>query len=331
MNIEKINLLIPQQKRLLTSFLLEQDLELDNLEICFAGFDEYENIVATGGRTGNILKCFAIKESYRAMGLFEKIISAVLEDGYKEGYHNFFVYTKKTAMKFFQSIQFTILAEAENSVLLFRGKKTPEDILNDLYSKTVYNFSDSKIGAIVMNANPFTNGHRFLIDSALKEVDFLFVFAVQSDSSFFSFDERLMLIKQNTRDLKNVAVLPSTDLLISNATFPSYFLKEEKLINKEHAIIDAKMFLKYFVPYFNIKTRFLGAEPLDESTAIYNETLAKILPPKCEVKIIPRLQENNIFVNATAVRKAFKENSLEGIKGFVSDITYDFLKNKVNE
>ena len=35
-----------------------------------------------------------------------------------------------------------------------------------------------KIGAIVMNCNPFTYGHEYLIDIASKLVDLLFVFVV---------------------------------------------------------------------------------------------------------------------------------------------------------
>ena len=190
--------------------------------------------------------------------------------------------------------------------------------------------SDEGNAAIVMNANPFTLGHRYLIEKALDycgSKSRLFVFAVETDKSFFSFNDRFMLIKKNTDDLKNVVVLPSSQFLISGATFPSYFLKEKSLISKNQTQLDARIFLKYFVPLFNIKIRFLGEEPLDPSTEIYNQTLLNELPPQCEVKIIKRKKtQNQQIISATQVRKAFQNNSLEEVRSFLPETTYNFLR-----
>lgn len=94
------------------------------------------------------------------------------------------------------------------------------------YIKKISRFK-RKNGAIVMNCNPFTLGHRYLIEYASKEVDWLYIFAVEEDKSFFSFSDRIELIKRGTADLPNVTVLSSGRFIISSLTFVDYFGKKE--------------------------------------------------------------------------------------------------------
>ena len=60
-----------------------------------------------------------------------------------------------------------------------------------------------------MNCNPFTLGHRYLIEQASEKVDHLYVFVVEEDKSFFPFSDRIGLVKKGTADLKNITVKPS--------------------------------------------------------------------------------------------------------------------------
>lgn len=232
----------------------------------------------------------------------------------------------------------------DDSALLYRGEKSVEESLKEKVKTYYPDFifpqngnssecsSKNKNAAIVMNANPFTLGHRYLTEKAYEFCGVekkLFVFVVENDNSFFSFKERFTLVKENVKDLSNVFVLPSSEFLISAATFPSYFLKEKTLVQKNQTQLDARMFLKYFVPLFNIGVRFLGEEPLDKSTELYNETLQNELPPICSVKIIPRkkiITENaETFISATTVREAYKNGNPEKIKNYVPAATYTFL------
>ena len=335
MTLQKINLNIEYYNKLFSDLLKKNELIADDLETAYGIFDDNDELAACGGRSGNVLKCFAVDSKFKGMDLTSEILSALLKDAYAAKYKSLFIFTKKDSKIFFINSGFECLASAENSILLYKGEKQPEDILNGMLKTCPYDFSGMKNAAIVINANPFTLGHRYLVEEALKFCDNekkLYIFVVQADKSFFSFKDRFFLVKENTKDLKNTIVLPSTDFLISSATFPSYFLKEKKLIQKNQAQLDAQMFLKYFVPLFNIDTRFLGDEPLDKSTAIYNETLLSLLPPVCNVKIIPRKKTENKdehIISATAVRQAFKNKDLNSIKDFISPITYNFLKNKI--
>lgn len=86
--------------------------------------------------------------------------------------------------------------------------------------------SKGKIGAIVMNCNPFTYGHRHLIKEAGFRVDYLYVFVVEEDKSVFPFAERFRMVQDGTKDIRNVIVVPSGKGIISNSTLAEYFSKE---------------------------------------------------------------------------------------------------------
>lgn len=181
-------------------------------------------------------------------------------------------------------------------------------------------------GAIVMNCNPFTLGHRYLIETAAKQVENLFIFVVEEDKSFFPFADRFALVQKGTADLSNVQVLRSGKFIISALTFPGYFYKDE---NKD-AIVDTSqdvdLFARYIAPELNITVRFAGEEPLDPVTRQYNEAMAERLPMYgirfCEIK--RKADEQNV-ISASRVRAAIKEDDWELIKELVPQTTMKYL------
>lgn len=208
----------------------------------------------------------------------------------------------------------------------FEEDKQLKKYLDDISKyKTKYN----NVGAIVMNCNPFTLGHRYLIETALKSVDYLFIFVVEEDKSFFPFKDRIELIKQGVADLKNITVIPSGRYIISALTFPGYFYKE----NDNSAIIDSSndidIFGKYIAPTLNIKKRFVGEEPIDKVTKQYNETMKERLPLYgIECIEIERKKDDENVISASRVRKYLKEKQFEKIKQLVPDTTYKYLKER---
>ncbi len=166
-------------------------------------------------------------------------------------------------------------------------------------------------GAIVMNANPYTIGHRRLVEYASCQVDRLFIFVVEEDISFFSFKERFEMVRQGTADIENVIVVASGSFIISDKTFYDYFTKENdngKLID---ASIDILIFARYVAPYFNINKRFVGDEPFDQITEQYNEQMKSILPKYgCELVEISRFKDKDTVVSGSLVRKALQENNI---------------------
>jgi [citrate (pro-3S)-lyase] ligase len=185
-------------------------------------------------------------------------------------------------------------------------------------------------GAIVMNCNPFTLGHRYLIEYAMAQVEHLYIFVVEEDKSEFSFKDRFKLVKQNTADLANVTVLPSGKFIISSLTFDAYFgksgISEEQAIEQDTSF-DLLIFAAAIAPALNIKTRFVGQEPFDPLTRHYNEEMKSLLPEYgCDVVEIPRLEKDGGAVSASRVRKLLKDGNFEEIRKIVPKATLRGLR-----
>jgi len=186
----------------------------------------------------------------------------------------------------------------------------------------------SNCGAIVMNCNPFTLGHLHLIEYSAKQVEFLYIFVVEEDKSQFSFNDRFSLVKKNTSHLRNIRVLPSGQFIISNTTFNEYFSKAE-LTEKEQkpdVSLDLTIFAAAIAPVLNIKTRFVGEEPLDPITKHYNEQMKIILPKYgCELVEIKRKKNGGSVISASRVRKLLEQKKIKVLKKLVPKETFEYL------
>lgn len=189
-------------------------------------------------------------------------------------------------------------------------------------------------GAIVMNCNPFTLGHRYLIEKALKETDFLYVFVVEEDCSEFKFHDRFNLARECCSDLKNVKILPSGKYIISLLTFMDYFQKETLQVQEIITpVLDIKLFGQQIAPILKIKKRFVGEEPFDSVTRKYNELMLCILPVfGVEIIELPRLKtESGEIISASIVRRLILQGNIEDCKKFVPPMTYDFILRNFQE
>lgn len=182
-------------------------------------------------------------------------------------------------------------------------------------------------GSIVMNCNPFTYGHRYLVKTAAKQVDRLYIFVVEEDKSFFKFKDRYEMVVSGTTDLDNVVVVPSGKFIISAYTFPEYFMKDYVKEKNFDVSMDVETFCKYIAPPLRIKKRFAGEEPFDPVTKNYNENMAKILPEYgMEFVEIPRLAlDEQRVINATRVRELLKSKDYKELKEYVPESTYSIL------
>lgn len=166
----------------------------------------------------------------------------------------------------------------------------------------------STVGAIVMNGNPFSRGHRYLIEQAGRQVEFLIVFVVEEDASLFPFEERYRLIKEGTKDIDNIMVVPSGEFILSKNNFEEYFTKQENEAVAFHAEYDINIFADYIAGSLHITHRFAGEEPEDQITSIYNDAMRRILPSKGITFVeIPRITVKDEFVSASRVRKYLLE------------------------
>lgn len=181
-------------------------------------------------------------------------------------------------------------------------------------------------GAIVMNCNPFTLGHRYLIETAAKQVDKLFVFILQEEQNTFSFQDRIMLVKKGTKDLENVIVMPSSGFIISKLTFPEYFDKDMLKSENVDCSKDISIFCEKIAPKLRIKKRFVGTEPFCPVTSSYNKQMQDTLPKfGIEFVIIDRVEVGGTPVSASAVRRALADSDFDSIKSLVPPSTLEYL------
>lgn len=187
---------------------------------------------------------------------------------------------------------------------------------------------DSVVGAVVINANPFSYGHEYLIRYALKNVDFLYVFVVSEDKSFFSYRDRAFMVASVLKKYANVKIIPSGEFCISSNTFPEYFMKDtlqDSVINIQKDVI---LFGSKIAKELNISKRFVGEEINDKVTQQYNIAMQRILPLYgVELVEIPRLRHDktNNFISASTIRKCIQKKDYELLKDLVPDEVFEYI------
>ena len=282
---------------------------------------------ATGSLDRNILKCLVVCKKYQSENLLTHLVMALLDELRERSYTNSFVYTKPKNIVFFNSLGYRVVAETENLAFLEQGIPSFSDYLKLLKEHFVEGTSNS---AIVMNANPFTLGHQYLVETAASQSSHLYVFVVSEDRSFFHTNDRMEMVKRGVSHLPNVTVLPTRDYMVSSATFPSYFLKEKADLEvaKVQATLDATLFLENIVPTLQLTKRYVGQEPLSPVTSVYNDALRTAFGKDLELVIIDRLSAGDEVVSATRVRAAIQYKNVDELKQLVPATTYHYLEEK---
>ena len=189
--------------------------------------------------------------------------------------------------------------------------------------KTQYNISDNKKACVIINANPMTLGHLYLVEKAALENEEVLVFVVSEDLSSFPFVDRIDIITKACSHLNNVTVLPSLSYLVSRITFPKYFLKEDDLIKDEQTLIDVLVYKEFYSKIFNINKRYLGTEPFSYNTSKYNKVLKDYLG--LAVVIVERKKKDHTAISASYIRILIKKGDISKIKNYVPQATYDYL------
>ena len=177
-------------------------------------------------------------------------------------------------------------------------------------------------GVVVMNCNPFTLGHRYLIEQAAKQVERLFVMVVREDCSLFSYAERKAMVEQGVAHLKNVTVIDGSEYAISQATFPTYFLKRLDDAADTQMLLDLDLFRRHIAPALGATVRFVGTEPTDRLTRRYNQLMHEVL---ADVREIVRLEKEGNAVSASRVRKAMEQGDMSTIRQLVPPTTLPYI------
>lgn len=322
MDIELTYALRGQKKEIWTRFLAQAGLEADeNVQSTVLVWEDGE-LVATGSRQDNLLKCIAVSPLYQGQGLTATLLTQLRQDAFEAGYRHLFLYTKPANRFMFSSLFFYPVAQTSDVLLMEDKPGGIKGFLDSLPTATV----SGRIGAAVMNCNPFTRGHKYLIETAAKACDHVYIFVLSEDKSQFKAADRLEMVRLGTKDLPNVTVLPTGPYLISSATFPTYFLKDRDAAPQIQCMLDIEVFLKYYVPKFGITHRFVGTEPLSPMTQLYNDALKATLPGRgIPLVEIPRLSSEAAPISASAVRSALQAGDTQTLSRLLPETTLTYL------
>lgn len=179
-----------------TALLNAEGIRLDaNLDYTCGMYDDEMNIIATGSCFGNTLRCLAVSSEHQGEGLMNQIISHLIEVQFERGNTHLFLYTKCSSAKFFGDLGFYEIARIDEQIVFMENRRTGfknylkkleessalqlQTLTKDTSANTATLQSDNalpdtstadrKIAALVMNANPFTLGHQYLVEKAARE------------------------------------------------------------------------------------------------------------------------------------------------------------------
>ena len=306
--------------------LLEQEgIRRDgNLDYTCGLFDSSWRLAATGSCFGNTIRCLAVDRVRQGEGLLNQIISHLMEVQTQRGNTHLFLYTKPQSARFFGDLGFYEIVQAEGVVFMENRRRGFSDYCAALERTR----KEGTSAAIVMNANPFTLGHLHLVERAAAENAAVHLFVLSEEAGPIPFDVRKRLVEAGIAHLPNVVCHDSGPYIISAATFPSYFLKDEDTVIRTHAALDLEVFGK-IAPRLNIARRYVGEEKASHVTALYNEIMAARLPELgVECRVIPRLEAEGKPVSASTVRQAIHDRQLEDIRSLVPESTWSYFNSR---
>ena len=355
MEIQTLNPATPRQRQRIEAFLKRNALRIDDMNYYAAVLDDDGEMIAGGGLKDDVIKCVAVDDAHKGEAIANTLVSHLISHANQEGYGCIKLFTKPKNRQLFESLSFRLLAEAPEAILMETGiggisntvealKKIKEE--SEKYKE--YNKEckeDSKecrentsylttspphhltttmqpTGCIVMNCNPFTLGHRYLIEQAAKQVERLYVMVVKEDCSLFAYTERKAMVEQGVADIENVSIIDGSDYAISRATFPTYFLKRLDDAADTQMLLDLDLFRRHIAPALGATVRFVGTEPTDQLTRRYNQLMHEALK---DVREINRLEKDGNAVSASRVRKAMEEGDMNTIRQLVPPTTLPYI------
>ena len=295
-------------RRKVEEFLGKRTLRLDKVDYYEAiypcGGDE---MLAVGGLLGDAIRCIAVKEGMEDEHLANRLVSHLMVIVKRRGYPTVKVFTKPSNKAVFESLAFETLAETDSVVFMENGQMPLRDYLLSLERLA----RPGKSGVIVMNCNPFTRGHRYHFEEASKQVDNLYVIPLKENNRNFNYEERREMIRLGTADLANVTVCEGSAYAISQATFPTYFLKQLDKASENQIELDLQIFARYLAPALGATVRFVGTEPFAPLPRRYNEMMTELLPKSgIEVVQIERKELEEKPISASRTRAFIENNKL---------------------
>ena len=323
----------PEVETEITRLLNDNGLEFEEQVDNFVIGREDGRLVGCAGLDRDVIKDVAVAPGLHGSAVSLRLGSEISKLAAAHGYHDLFLYCRPDNVKRFRGWAFHVLVEIPGVIALMENN--PVALPKYLENLSRGYHPGKAIGGVVLNANPFTLGHRFLVEKAAKACDWLHVFVVKEEAAGFSYADRFRLVTEGVADLGNVTVHYGSKYIISRATFPGYFLKEKATIETSFTGIDLLMFREHIAPALGINHRYVGTEPLDATTNAYNASMkhwladAPSTAAPIETVTIERLAVDGSPVSASRVRALLASGDLGTIKRLVPPTTLAFLEKQV--
>lgn len=329
---EVMDLKSPYDVKLLKGFLEPMGFDFDEKEVDYSVmiFNLNNEVLGVASSQANVLKYIAVAPKYRESAVFAMLITHQL-GRLIEKYDKIFAFTKPRNILIFEGMGFKKIAVAEPLFCVLEyGMIGIKDYVAELKAYKQDNKELKTIAALVVNCNPITNGHLFLIEKAAAESNWVYLFVVQENLSAFPYEVRMRLVKEATSHISNLTIIPGGDYIVSGKTFPSYFLKgvnSSDIITKQ-AELDVTIFRDYIVPALGINKRYVGEEVYCQTTAAYNRAMKRLLVPAgVEVIEVERKKDTATeqYISASGIRNAIRRNALSEVKQCLPKATYNYL------
>ena len=284
---------------------------------------EQDNIIACGSLDGHTVKCVAVHPDHQGEDLTARVMTALLQESSRRGIDQLMLYTKPHNQYLFTALGFHPVMRTSDCLLMENKRNGLASYLDSLQRP---NSDRTPVGSIVAHCNPFTRGHRYLIETAARECAFVHVFVLSEDKGLFSPEERLAMVREGCRDLKNVLVHPTDAYMVSSATFPTYFVKNPAQADSIFCELDIRLFGQKIAPALGITRRYVGTEPHSIVTAHYNQELHRLLPAMgVEVIEKERITLDGSAISASRVRALLQSGQTQELSSLLPDSTLRIL------
>ncbi len=307
------------------AFVEAQGLRFEEPLDDLLGVFEDGALVATGARAGDVLKLVAVDPAQQGGALLGAVVGGLVQRGQAAGHQGLFVFTKPEYAQSFEALNFSLLASHPRVALLEYGRRFEAWVA--AASPHLRPAGAEGAGAVVMNCNPFTRGHLWLVEQAAARVGTLYLFVVREDRSAFPFAVRDRLVRAGTRHLPNVVVLDTGPYAVSAVTFPSYFLAKGDPVEAIQLELDLALFGGRIAPAFGVTRRFFGSEPTCLTTRAYNAAMHRVLPGFGVAPVeLARVEAGGAAISASTVRAALVAGDEARVKALVPGTTLAYLQ-----
>jgi len=304
----------------------------DFLSTCGLDWDEHvsfttvlmddDDIAATGSLDGSTIKCVAVSAAHQGEDLTARIMTVLFQEAAQQGREHLMLYTKPQNGHLFAPLGFHPVIRTQGCLLMENRRGGLEQHISGM-KRT----QGTPVGCIVANCDPFTMGHRYLIETAARECAFVHVFILSEDRGMFSAGERLEMARRGTADMPNVLISPTGPYMVSSSTFPTYFMKDKAQSSEIHCELDVRLFGERIAHALAITRRYVGKEPFCAVTAQYNRMLKAMLPQYgVEVIELERFAVSGEAVSASRIRSLIREKRFESLKAVLPESSLKLIQ-----